>query len=280
MTSLFLNGLLGNFPWVQVIYTIVMVQITILAVTVYLHRFAAHRALDLHPSVQHFFRFWVFFTTGMKTREWVAVHRRHHARCEQPDDPHSPVQLGFWYVLLLGVFAYTKSAKNPSIYRNAQDCPNDWIERHLYTPYNWSGVAVLFVINIILFGVWGVLTWAIQMWWIPFWAAGVINGIGHWYTPFLSRFKVLYQNWQNGDLVPDKWSRRVGEERFTNIWRSANIVPFALWIGGEELHANHHAFPSSPKFSYKWYEVDVGWGVICILRALKLASLKHNTLRL
>ncbi|MEN9880896.1 MAG: hypothetical protein RLZZ308_79 [Candidatus Parcubacteria bacterium] len=273
--NFFFNGMYGDIPYSKLLYLFVMTQITIMTVTIYLHRYAAHRSLELHPYAQHFFRFWSWFTTGMKTKEWVAVHRRHHAKCESVDDPHSPLQYGLPHVLFAGVFLYTKTAKIPSIYRNAQDCPNDWIERALYTPRNWWGVVVLLGINLILFGVFGLLIWVIQMAWIPFWAAGVINGVGHWHTRFLSRFKILYQNWKDGDIVPDAWSREKGVECFTNVHHSANLFPIAPWIGGEELHANHHAFPTSPKFSYRWYEFDIGWGVICILRALGLARLKR-----
>jgi len=222
--------------------------VTIAGVTIYLHRCQAHRALDLHPVVAHFFRFWLWMTTGMVTKEWAAIHRKHHAKCETAEDPHSPQVYGINRVLWLGVFLYVKeSFSKETMERYGHGTPDDWIERNLYAQHSYVGIFVLLGIYAFAFGlVPGVLMWIVQIAWIPFWAAGVINGIGHYFG---------YRNYDVGDA-------------------STNIVPLGLLIGGEELHNNHHAFASSAKLSSKWYEFDIGWMYIRILQGLGLASVK------
>ncbi|GIX22201.1 MAG: aminotransferase [Gammaproteobacteria bacterium] len=244
----FLDGLWDLPAWGVVLYTLVMVQITIAAVTLYLHRCQAHMGLTLHPVVSHFFRFWLWLTTGMSTREWVAVHRKHHARCETEDDPHSPRIFGIRKVFFEGAELYRKAAADPeTIARYSHGTPNDWLENHLYTgPASSLGVALMALVNIALFGPIGLTVWAVQMIWIPLHAAGGINGIGHYWG---------YRNFETDDDA-------------TNMW------PIAFWIGGEELHNNHHAFPSSAKFSVKPWEFDIGWLYIRILSALKLAKVR------
>lgn len=226
---------------------LVLTQITIASVTIYLHRHQAHRALDLHPVPSHFFRFWLWLTTGMITREWVAIHRKHHAKCETTDDPHSPQVLGIRKVLWQGSELYREEARNRQTLEAYGHCtPDDWLEQHLYSRHPTLGVSLLLVVNIVLFGFPGLALWAIQMLWIPFWAAGVINGIGHWWG---------YRNYETRDA-------------------SRNITPLGIFIGGEELHANHHAFPSSARFSSKWWEIDLGWAWIRLLALLGLAKIK------
>jgi stearoyl-CoA desaturase (delta-9 desaturase) len=215
----------------------------------YLHRTQAHLALDLHPVVSHFFRFWLWLTTGIITKEWVAVHRKHHARVETADDPHSPKIQGIEKVLFLGAWLYHKEAANlETLAKFGHGSPNDWIERHLYARHSYLGVLIMLLVNLIVFGLPGLLIWMTQMLWIPFWAAGVINGIGHHWG---------YRNYE----VPDA---------------SKNIVPWGLVIGGEELHNNHHAYASSAKFSSKPWEVDLGWGYIRLLSMLGLAKVKKT----
>jgi stearoyl-CoA desaturase (delta-9 desaturase) len=242
------DGLLNLPWWGKLIALLVLVQITIAGVTLYLHRCQAHRALELHPLVSHFFRFWLWLTTGMITREWAAIHRKHHAKCETAEDPHSPQVLGLNRVLFTGVMLYVKeSYVTDTMQRYGHGTPDDWIERVIYTPHHKKGILVMLLANVMLFGaVPGLLMWGIQMAWIPFWAAGVINGIGHFWG---------YRKFQTEDA-------------------STNIVPVALWIGGEELHNNHHAFPTSAKFSVQWYEFDIGWLYISVLSALGLARAK------
>ncbi len=243
-----MNGLL-DLPWWGTLLTLlVLVQITIAGVTLYLHRCQAHRALDLHPVVSHFFRFWLWLTTGMITKEWAAIHRKHHAKCETAEDPHSPQFYGIRRVLFGGVFLYVKESHHPeTMQRYGHGTPDDWLERRIYSPNHKKGIVVLLLVNATLFGVVpGLLMWGIQMAWIPFWAAGVINGIGHFWG---------YRKFQTQDA-------------------STNIVPIAAWIGGEELHNNHHAFPTSAKFSVQWYEFDLGWAYIRALSALGLARPK------
>ena len=244
------TGLLDLPWWGYVVVALVLTQITIASVTIYLHRCQAHRALDLHPVVAHFFRFWLWLTTGMVTKEWAAIHRKHHAKCETEEDPHSPQTRGINRVLWLGVFLYVKEAHNKeTIERYGHGTPDDWIERKLYTPHSVAGVMLLLMFDLLAFGlVPGALIWLTQVAWIPFWAAGVINGVGH----FLG-----YRSWD----VPAPDASR-------NIW------PFAFWIGGEELHNNHHAFPASARFSVKWYEFDIGWLYIRILESLGLVTVK------
>ncbi len=224
-------------------------HITIVAVTVFLHRAQAHRALDLHPAVSHCFRFWLWLTTGMLTKGWVAVHRKHHAKCETPDDPHSPQILGIRKVLWQGVEVYRVAANKPeTLQRYGHGTPDDWLERNLYThpSYHNLGIVLMLFIDLLLFGVVGLTVWAMQMVWIPFWAAGVINGLGHYWG---------YRNYEPKDA-------------------STNIVPWGIIIGGEELHNNHHAFPSSAQFSSRWWEFDLGWLYICMLQGLGLAHIK------
>jgi stearoyl-CoA desaturase (delta-9 desaturase) len=224
---------------------LVFTQLTIFAVTLYLHRSQAHRGVDFHPLVSHVFRFWVWLTTSMITREWVAIHRKHHAKVETDEDPHSPVSKGIGMVFWRGVELYREArAMRADIEQYGRGAPEDWIERHLYTPHANLGPVLLLVINSLLFGLPGVALWAIQMAWIPFWAAGVVNGLGHWWG---------YRNFESADT-------------------STNLTPWAFWIGGEELHNNHHAFPSSARFSMRRWEFDIGWAAIRCLQAVGLAK--------
>jgi len=217
-------------------------------VTIYLHRCQAHRALELHPLVSHFFRFWLWLTTGMVTKEWAAIHRKHHAKCETVEEPHSPQIYGINRVLWAGVLLYVKESFNKeTLERYGHGTPDDWMERNLYTRHSVFGVFVMLAADLLLFGVVpGVLIWLMQIVWIPFWAAGVINGVGHFFG---------YRSYDVADA-------------------STNIVPWGILIGGEELHNNHHAFASSAKLSSKWYEIDIGWMYICVLQALGLATVK------
>ncbi|MBV8031318.1 MAG: fatty acid desaturase [Betaproteobacteria bacterium] len=234
--------------WGYVLAALALTHVTIAGVTIYLHRCQAHRALDLHPIVSHFFRFWLWMTTGMVTKEWAAIHRKHHAKCETPEDPHSPQVYGINRVLWLGVFLYVKEAFNrETLERYGHGTPDDWIERKLYSKHSYVGIFSLLAAYLFIFGVVpGVLIWLTQVAWIPFWAAGVINGVGHYFG---------YRNYDVSDA-------------------STNIVPWGILIGGEELHNNHHAFASSAKLSSKWYEFDIGWMYIRILEALGLATVK------
>ncbi|WP_303909174.1 DesA family fatty acid desaturase [Thiohalomonas denitrificans] len=242
------NGFLDLSPWATVAYTLILTHITIAAVTIFLHRHQAHRTLTLNPVVSHFFRFWLWLTTGMITREWVAVHRKHHAKCESDEDPHSPQVLGLRKVLWRGAELYRREASREETREQyGKGAPDDWIERHLYTPYNFVGIVLMLVINLALLGPVGVAVWAVQMVWIPFWAAGVINGVGHY----------------------------VGYRKFQSPDASTNIVPWGIVIGGEELHNNHHAFPNSARFSSRWWEFDLGWFYIRLLSLLGLARIKR-----
>ena len=247
MLDFLLTGMVQWTVWSVIGYLLVATQLTILGVTLYLHRHQAHRALDLHPAVSHFFRFWLWLTTGMNTREWVAVHRKHHARVETPEDPHSPVIHGIGKLLTQGTELYRAAAGDPgTVERYGFGTPDDWLERRVYSRHSLLGIGALLGIDVALFGVLGLTVWAVQMMWIPFFAAGVINGVGHYWG---------YRNYE----VPDA---------------SRNIVPWGLFIGGEELHNNHHTHPSSARFSDKWWELDLGWGVIRLLSALGLARVK------
>ncbi|MFM0338132.1 DesA family fatty acid desaturase [Paraburkholderia fungorum] len=241
------HGLL-HFSWLQlVLYTLIATHITIIGVTVYLHRCQAHRALELHPVVSHFFRFWLWMTTGMLTGQWAAIHRKHHAKCETEEDPHSPQTRGIWKVLLEGAELYRTEAKNEETMRKfSHGTPNDWMERNVYTKYPILGVSLMMVLNVALFGVVGLTIWAVQMIWIPFWAAGVVNGLAHWWG---------YRNFNSSDA-------------------STNIFPWGIIIGGEELHNNHHTYATSAKLSNKWYEFDIGWMYIRIMSAFRLAKVK------
>ncbi len=239
------GGVAGLGWWGMALVLLVFTQLTIFAVTLYLHRSQAHRGVDFHPVISHFFRFWVWLTTSMITKEWVAIHRKHHAKVETEEDPHSPVTKGIGNVFWRGVELYREARTlRADIDQYGRGAPDDWIERHLYTPHANLGPAVLFFINTALFGLPGVALWAIQMAWIPFWAAGVVNGLGHWWG---------YRNFESADT-------------------STNLTPWAFWIGGEELHNNHHAFPSSARFSMRRWEFDIGWAAIRALQALKLAK--------
>jgi len=241
-------GILDLSLWQVVLAGLALTHVTIVTVTVFLHRSKAHRALDLHPAMSHFFRFWLWLTTGMVTREWVAVHRRHHAKCETPADPHSPKILGLSKVLTEGAELYGKAADDPkTLLRYGHGTPDDWIERRLYSRYTWHGVGLMLILDLLLFGVYGVTLWAVQMMWIPFFAAGVINGVGHYWG---------YRNFETPDA-------------------SANILPWGILIGGEELHNNHHAFPGSAKLSSRWWELDLGWFYVRLLCMLGLAKVKR-----
>jgi len=238
-----------DLPWWGVaLFALGLTHITIASVTIFLHRHQAHRALDLHPLPSHFFRFWLWLTTGMVTKEWAAIHRKHHAKCETAEDPHSPQIFGINRVLWGGVFLYVKEAYNhETMERYGHGTPDDWIERHLYSRFAVLGLTLMGLIDVVLLGIVpGVLVLATQIVWIPFWAAGVINGIGHFWG---------YRNWGTEDA-------------------STNIVPWGILIGGEELHNNHHAYATSAKLSNKWYEFDIGWMYIRILEALGLAKVK------
>ena len=240
----YLYGVLNLSLWAYVITTLVMVQITMMAVTVYLHRDQAHRALNLHPVLRHFFRFWIWCTSGMLTREWVAVHRKHHAFCETADDPHSPQIYGIRKVLLEGAELYQAEKCNPETLRKfGRGAPDDWLERSIYLRFPSGGILLMVVVDLLLFGVPGIIIIAIQMMSMPLFAAGVINGLGHYSG---------YRNFECDDA-------------------STNLVPWAFLIGGEELHNNHHAFPTSAKFSVRRWEFDIGWVYINIFRALRLA---------
>lgn len=242
------SGLIELPWWGYVLVALALTHVTIASVTIFLHRHQAHRALDLSPPASHFFRFWLWLTTGMVTREWAAVHRKHHARCETPEDPHSPQVLGINRVLWGGVFLYMKESDNAeTLQRFGHGTPDDWLERKVYTPLHKYGVVLMLAIDVVLFGALpGLLIWGVQMVWIPFWAAGVINGIGHFWG---------YRNFDCADA-------------------SRNIVPWGILIGGEELHNNHHAFATSAKLSARWFEIDIGWMYIRVLAALRLASIK------
>ncbi len=241
------GGILQLSWWQIILVTLVLTHITIAAVTIYLHRSQAHRGLDLHPVVSHFFRFWLWMTTGMVTREWVAIHRKHHAKCEREGDPHSPMIYGIDRVLWKGAELYREEATNEeTIKRFSHGTPNDWVERNVYSRHTTLGIFAMLAIDLLLFGAIGLTVWAVQMAWIPFWAAGVVNGLGHY---------IGYRNFSSPDT-------------------STNLFPIGIIIGGEELHNNHHAYGTSAKFSSKWYEFDIGWGYIRILQTLRLAQVK------
>ena len=239
--------------WGYVVYALVLTHITIAAVTIFLHRHQAHRALDLHPIPSHFFRFWLWLTTGMITKEWAAIHRKHHAKCETVDDPHSPQVYGIKKVFWEGAELYRKESLNQeTLERYGHGTPDDWIERNLYSRFNIVGISLMLVINFALFGFIGITIWAVQMVWIPLTAAGIINGIGHFWG---------YRNFQPSDA-------------------SRNILPWGILIGGEELHNNHHAYGTSARLSNQWYEFDIGWFYIRVLETLGLADVKKVAPRL
>ncbi|HYC42913.1 MAG TPA: acyl-CoA desaturase [Noviherbaspirillum sp.] len=241
------NGLTGASGWEVLVFTLVVTHITIASVTIFLHRCQAHRALELHAIPSHFFRFWLWLTTGMVTKEWAAIHRKHHAKCETEEDPHSPQTRGIKKVLLEGAELYRAESKNrETIEKYGHGTPDDWIEHNLYSKYSWQGVGLMLIIDVMLFGVVGLTVWAVQMLWIPITAAGIINGIGHYWG---------YRNFDCTDA-------------------STNIFPLGIIIGGEELHNNHHTYGTSAKLSSKWYEFDIGWMYIRVLETLGLAKVK------
>ncbi|HUX91261.1 MAG TPA: fatty acid desaturase [Gallionellaceae bacterium] len=242
-----LAGLIDLPWWGYVLATLALTHITIGSVTIFLHRHQAHRALDLHPVASHFFRFWLWFSTGIVTKEWASIHRKHHAKCETEEDPHSPVILGIKKVLLQGYELYRKEAKNQeTLDKYGHGTPDDWLEKNIYSKHSKLGIALLLLLDLLLFGPIGLTIWAVQMAWIPVNAAGIINGAGHFWG---------YRNYACADA-------------------STNLVPWGIFIGGEELHNNHHAYASSAKLSSKWYELDIGWLYIRILASLGLAQVK------
>lgn len=241
------DGLFQLPWWGYLVFVLFMTHVTIVAVTVYLHRCQAHRALDLHPIVSHFFRFWLWLTTGMQTRQWAAVHRKHHARCETAEDPHSPQVLGLRKVLGQGAELFRlEAARQETLDRYGKGTPDDWLERSLYSRHPSAGVGLMLAADVVAFGPIGITLWAVQMIWIPFFAAGVVNGIGHYWG---------YRNFEAADA-------------------SRNILPWGILIGGEELHNNHHAYAASARLSSKWYEFDIGWMYIRILQWVRLATVR------
>jgi len=231
----------------EIIYTLVVTHITIICVTLFLHRSQAHRAIIFHPILSHFMRFWLWLTTGMVTKQWVAIHRKHHRFSDAEGDPHTPHVYGILHVLFKGAFLYHAASKDKDMVNTyGVGTPADWMELHLYQPHSRLGIGLLLLLSVFLFGWWGLLIWGIQMIWIPFWAAGVINGIGHW---------IGYRNGHTKDY-------------------SRNISPWGIIIGGEELHNNHHLDPASARLSKNWYEFDIGWMWLSIFRFFKLARLK------
>jgi stearoyl-CoA desaturase (delta-9 desaturase) len=235
--------------WQVILFTLALTHVTMISVTVFLHRHQAHRALDLHPAVAHFFRLWLWLTTGQVTKEWAAIHRKHHAKCEQPDDPHSPQVYGIRKVLFQGAELYRAESKNKeTMARYGHGTPDDWMERNLYTRFSWQGVGLMLVINLTLFGALGLTVWAVQMAWTPITAAGIINGAAHFWG---------YRNFESPDA-------------------STNISPWGIIIAGEELHNNHHTYPTSAKLSVKPYEFDIGWMYISVLQFAGLAHVKKT----
>ena len=247
LLALAAHGLVDLPWWGYVVVALALTHVTIASVTIYLHRSQAHRALDLHPIASHFFRFWLWLTTGMVTREWIAIHRKHHAKVETADDPHSPQTRGIETVLLRGAELYREEAKNvETLDKYGRGAPDDWVERNLYTGHSVLGVGLMLILDVALFGAPGLTIWAVQMLWIPVTAAGIINGVGHYWG---------YRNFACSDA-------------------STNIVPWGILIGGEELHNNHHAYGSSAKLSSRWYEFDIGWLYIRMLESMKLATVR------
>ena len=238
-------GLLNLSLWQYIVVTLVLMHVTVICITLYLHRTAAHKALELHPIAEHFFRFWLWFATATVTKEWVAIHRKHHSTSDTKDDPHSPQVYGLKKVLTQGYELYKKESKNKeTISRYGQGTPDDWIERHVYTPHSSLGIGILFIVDLVLFGVPGITVWAVQMMAQPVLAAGIINGLGHY---------VGYRNFETPDA-------------------STNVMPWGIIAGGEELHNNHHAFGASAKLSVCKFEFDIGWMYIRVLQFFKLAK--------
>jgi stearoyl-CoA desaturase (delta-9 desaturase) len=249
LVSWLANGLIETSWWQVVLYTLLTTHITIAAVTIFLHRSQAHRALDLGPIPSHFFRFWLWIGTGMVTKEWVAIHRKHHAKCETVDDPHSPVTRGIKTVLLTGSELYRTEAKNEAtISKFGHGTPDDWMERNVYSRFTWQGVGIMLIADLMLFGGLGLTVWAVQMLWIPITAAGIINGIGHYWG---------YRNFEAADA-------------------STNVSPWGILIGGEELHNNHHTYPTSAKLSVKPYEFDIAWGYIRAMEMIGWAKVRKT----
>ena len=233
----------------MILITLLMTHLTIVSVTLYLHRCQSHRGVEFHPVLSHAMRFWLWLTTGMTTKQWVAVHRKHHQNTDVEGDPHSPHVYGIWNLVFGGVKYYNRAGSDAAmVMKYGMGTPKDWIERKLYTPHHRLGILVMLVIDLLLFGPWGFLVWGVQMLWIPFWAAGFINGMAHWWG---------YRNTETND-------------------KSTNLLPIGIWIGGEELHNNHHADIANPKFSQKWYEFDIGWFYIRILSMLGLAKVRTS----
>ena len=232
----------------EIIYTLVVTHLTIAAVTLYLHRSQAHRSVEFHPVIAHIMRFWLWLSTGMVTRQWVAIHRKHHRYTEQDGDPHSPHVHGIRTVLFRGWQLYHTASKDSAmVSQYGVGCPDDWLEKNVYSEHSRLGIVLMLLINLVLVGWWGLAIWIVQMIWIPLHAAGIINGLGHW------------------------WGYRNGATRD----RSTNLVPWGIWIGGEELHANHHLNPASPRLSLKWWEFDIGWMYIRLLEMVSLAKVKR-----
>jgi stearoyl-CoA desaturase (delta-9 desaturase) len=251
--SLFASGLMPLPSWGYVVFALALTHVTIAAVTIYLHRGQAHHALELHPAMSHFFRFWLWLTTGMVTKEWVAIHRKHHAKVETPEDPHSPQAHGIGKVFWEGAELYREESRNVATLRKyGRGTPADWVERNVYTRFSWEGCGLMLIVDVVLFGPIGMTIWAVQMMWIPITAAGIVNGVGHYWG---------YRNFSCEDA-------------------SRNIIPWGLLIGGEELHNNHHAYVTSAKLSSQWYEVDLGWMYIRALEILGLATVRKVAPRL
>jgi len=247
LLSLAAGGITQASWWQVVLFTLVVTHITIVGVTLYLHRSQAHRGVDLHPAIAHFFRFWLWMTTGMVTKEWVSIHRKHHARCEREGDPHSPMIYGINRVLFRGAELYRDESNNSETLKKfGYGTPDDWMERNVYSKHNVLGILIMLGIDLALFGALGLTVWAVQMAWIPFWAAGVVNGLGHYWG---------YRNFASPDT-------------------STNVFPIGILIGGEELHNNHHAYGTSAKFSSRWFEFDIGWGYLKILKFFGLADIR------
>ena len=249
VVSFLIDGVWGLAWWQMLLFALAMTHVTMISVTIFLHRHQAHRSLELHPLAAHFFRFWLWLTTGQVTKEWASIHRKHHAKCEQPDDPHSPHVHGIRTVLLQGYELYKKESTNQDTLRRfGHGTPDDWVERHIYTRHCNIGIALMFLIDVVLFGAAGVTVWAVQMAWTPMMAAGIINGAAHFWG---------YRNFE----APDA---------------STNIFPWGILIAGEELHNNHHTYPTSARLSVKPYEFDIGWTYIRMLQSVGLAKVKKT----